>query len=485
MVRNVIAKPVLVWLSILVACLSGTVAAQLVDKNKAPNLANEGITRPLMGGPYPSLIGEGRAGADWNASANVIACDPFRAIRRGRQLFPRKFAGLEGLGPITNDGFGDINTDGSIGAGFADNCAACHGRPRGSAGFGGDVATRPDSRDAPHLFGLGLKEMLADEITTDLRAIRAAAKDRAKRLGIAVVRSLVSRGIGYGAIRALPDGTFDTTGEPSAEARQGRRLMQEIGCTVCHVPSLGIKRDRRVAEVETVFNPAQGHFNRLFATANLRLANPSSVGQAEVAKVPAMQPFAVQNIFTDFKRHDLGPNFHERNYDGTIRTHFLTTPLWGVGSTSPVRPRWSQHQPGRGDPPARRRGSGRAERLLGARSGQSPCGGEISRVVDSLSPRRHRIESGSGRSGGSRVPSVQARKYPADGAVQRSVHGGVATGRVTAELAAASLSATSSCAPCPAWRDPGGRSVAPFDGTKQVELGERLPGTSESLTVRR
>ena len=27
------------------------------------------------------------------------------------------------------------------------------------------MATRPDSRDAPHLFGLGLKEMLADEMT--------------------------------------------------------------------------------------------------------------------------------------------------------------------------------------------------------------------------------------------------------------------------------------------------------------------------------
>jgi hypothetical protein len=23
--------------------------------------------------------------------------------------------------------------------------------------------------------------------------------------------------------------------------------------------------------------------------------------------------FVVRNIFTDFKRHDLGPNFHERN----------------------------------------------------------------------------------------------------------------------------------------------------------------------------
>jgi len=40
--------------------------------------------------------------------------------------------------------------------------------------------TRPDSRDAPHLFGLGLKEMLADEITADLRAIRERGISEAK-----------------------------------------------------------------------------------------------------------------------------------------------------------------------------------------------------------------------------------------------------------------------------------------------------------------
>lgn len=43
----------------------------------------------------------------------------------------------------------------------------------------------------------------------------------------------------------------------------------------------------------------------------------------------------MRNIFADFKRHDLGPTFYERNYDGTTRTQFMTEPLWGVGSTAP------------------------------------------------------------------------------------------------------------------------------------------------------
>jgi hypothetical protein len=52
-------------------------------------------------------------------------------------------------------------------------------------------------------------------------------------------------------------------------------------------------------------------------------------------KRPRLQPFRVTNIFTDLKRHDVGPGFYERNFDGTMRTEFMTTPLWGVGSTAP------------------------------------------------------------------------------------------------------------------------------------------------------
>ena len=115
------------------------------------------------------------------SSAYLITRDPARAIRRGRQLFQRKFSLYEGLGPrVTNDSTGDIMETRRLGAGLSDSCAACHGRPRGSAGVGGDVATFPDSRDAPHLFGLGLIEMLADEMTADLRAIRTQALNEAK-----------------------------------------------------------------------------------------------------------------------------------------------------------------------------------------------------------------------------------------------------------------------------------------------------------------
>ena len=43
----------------------------------------------------------------------------------------------------------------------------------------------------------------------------------------------------------------------------------------------------------------------------------------------------MENFFSDLKRHDLGPAFHEREYDGTLVIEFITGPLWGVGTTPP------------------------------------------------------------------------------------------------------------------------------------------------------
>src|SRR5579883_253986 len=189
-----------------VSCCSD-MRAQLIDRTLAPNPLKEGIAKSLT-----DEIGAGRGDTMTpNSCAFIINRDPFRAIRRGRQLFQRKFTRADGQGPVAQDGVGDITQVPAIGAGLSDSCAGCHGRPRGSAGFGGDVVTRPDSRGAPHLFGLGLKEMLADEITADLRSIRAAALARAKTRNQPVVVPLFSKGIRYGSLVANPDRSVDTS----------------------------------------------------------------------------------------------------------------------------------------------------------------------------------------------------------------------------------------------------------------------------------
>src|SRR4029077_10306264 len=185
------------WITILAltsAALLGLALgthAQMIDNTQAQNTAMGGIHKSLL-----DEVGAGRGDVYTpGSSIYIIKRDPFRSIRRGRQLFQRKFTRLQGQGPNEKDGVGDINNDIAIGAGLSDSCALCHGRARGSAGAGGNVVTRPDSRDAGHLFGLGLKEMLADEITSDLRSTRDLAIAKAQQAKHSVTMKLVSKGI--------------------------------------------------------------------------------------------------------------------------------------------------------------------------------------------------------------------------------------------------------------------------------------------------
>lgn len=408
--------------------------AQLIDNTRATSVVKAGVQKSLS-----EEVGAGRGSlVTPDSSIYIISRDPFRAIKRGRQLFQRKFERVQGQGPNEGDGTGDLNTDPAIGAGLADSCALCHGRPRGAAGSGGVLDTRPDGRHVPHLFGLGLREMLGDEITSDLRGIRTAAINEAIRLKHPVTLRLESKGIRYGYITGLPDGSVDTSrvsgvdpdlrvkpfnaegsvfsirqflvqglhnemgledsfdpdilaassgarvvtpsgmvldgsldklsappppdvengneidpalvdylefyllnyftpahGQQNETTKLGRKIFNSIGCASCHIANLMIRHDRRVADVETRYDPTKGVFNKLFATVVPLYVTKDDGSGFPVLKQPAGKPFLVKDIFTDFKRHDLGPAFYERNWDGTIRTEFMTRALWGVGSDGP------------------------------------------------------------------------------------------------------------------------------------------------------
>jgi len=351
-----------------VTVTAATADAQLRDSTQIfPLVPGGAITKSFV-----QEIGSGRGDtSSAGSSLFIIKRDPFRAVRRGRQIFQRKFQFAQGLGPLTDDGIGNvalIGGDPSRAAGLADSCAGCHGRPRGAAGFGGDVVTRPDSRDAPHLFGLGLHEMIADEMTGSLRAIRAAAGNEAVETETDVTSTLRAKGVNFGSITAHGDGTFDTSGvvgvdadlrvrpffaqggtisireflvgafnaemglesadpdliraaagdvvqtpagmllngvtdrierspvgspttdgdfdevpdeiptsivdfmefyllnyfkpalgEQTPDAVAGRAVFTQIGCPSCHVANMVVTQDRRVADLDTVFNAAQGN----------------------------------------------------------------------------------------------------------------------------------------------------------------------------------------------------------------------------------
>ena len=121
------------WLVTAVLAMAPAGAfGQMIDKTQAPNAANDGINKSLA-----DQVGAGRG--NWmtpDSASFLISRDPFRSIRRGRQIFQRKFTRLEQQGPGVQDGIGDINTAITIGAGLSDSCASCHGRPRGAGRHG-------------------------------------------------------------------------------------------------------------------------------------------------------------------------------------------------------------------------------------------------------------------------------------------------------------------------------------------------------------
>ena len=107
-------------------------------------------------------------------------------------------------------------------------------------------------------------------------------------------------------------------------ALAGRAVFTQIGCATCHIPTFTINHDRRVADVDTVFDPAQGNpINRLFATATVKVVN----GLAGVddgtglptLKLPAGQSFVVNNFFADFKRHRPRPQLRRAELRGDVR----------------------------------------------------------------------------------------------------------------------------------------------------------------------
>ena len=156
-------------------------------------------------------------------------------IAHGALLFDAKFNGLDGQGrpaatgngkpmkrsPANDPGF--LRTSGVD----ANSCSGCHHQPviGGAGDFVANVFVLAQVRDPVitsvdgefsnerntlGMHGAGAIEMLAREMTSDLIAIRVAAGTEAASSQEAVERPLTTKGVNFGVIRALPDGTFDT-----------------------------------------------------------------------------------------------------------------------------------------------------------------------------------------------------------------------------------------------------------------------------------
>ncbi|MEO1090549.1 MAG: di-heme oxidoredictase family protein [Pseudomonadota bacterium] len=164
-------------------------------------------------------------------------------VEQGRQLFEAKFTRPEGAGrPLATQAIVPTKrrrpaeqSHQRLAGPDASACAGCHNDPAtGGAGefvvnaFVSEGFTSADfdsldpqfanERGTTHLFGAGLIELLAREMTRELQALRTGALARARAEGQAVTVRLVTKGVDFGRLSAEPDGVVDLAGLDGVDA---------------------------------------------------------------------------------------------------------------------------------------------------------------------------------------------------------------------------------------------------------------------------
>ncbi|HEV7734297.1 MAG TPA: di-heme oxidoredictase family protein [Candidatus Binatia bacterium] len=313
-------------------------------------------------------------------------------------------------------------------------CFSCHakGGPDGAgtqsqiALMRGDGArtTSADRRNAPHLLGLGPVALLANEMSTALRAQVDDARRRAQADGRPVEQALTAKGVSFGHVVAKSDGTLDVGGVDGVDAdltvrpfgwkghqatlrgmteeslhihqgllskrvqlgvrdgtvdagpygtgrwddvdrdgvsleiddgmlttvvgylaqleapvirpprdpglldafAAGRAQFDAIGCAGCHVPTLELDDPRL---------DAQQRAGAELPPFVIDVAKDGDGPKIEPKYAGARTSYLVR-LFSDLKRHDMGPALASPSPQGTIPANvFLTRPLWGLAETAP------------------------------------------------------------------------------------------------------------------------------------------------------
>ncbi len=375
---------------------------------------------------FREAIEPGRALAHNRAAAQrleAIASDASELYAVGAELFHHRFTRAEGFGARDLPALGRVHR-GARGGPDAYACADCH-RRGGPAGSGDAVdnayldgdGERPASaleRNPKSLAGLGVIELLAREMTRELRHERDSLIDDARRAGKAITIELVAKGVSFGELgcnergeldyrrvrgvdpnlevkpfgwkghsgslrsfvedelalhhgiqteslvaardveRVGPFGGGDPDGDGVSSELTGAQLtllvaflaMQEVptesppsdtlefdlyargaelfgrlGCATCHVPSLPL------GSAAYALEDASGRTLRTLDL--LREGGEPRLRRGADGTVRAY-------LYSDLKRHVMGPNLREaRRYRGVSEAAFVTPPLWGIARSRP------------------------------------------------------------------------------------------------------------------------------------------------------
>jgi mono/diheme cytochrome c family protein len=126
----------------------------------------------------------------------------------------------------------------------------------------------------------------------------------------------------FAAMQEVPTVELDYDGYSPALWIEGEKQFTEFGCAGCHTPSLRL--DSALYILPSRVGGAPIVVDLESEGAEPRLRRSSATGEFEVP------------LFSDLRRHDMGPELAESRWDGTVKPgDFVTAPLWGIARSRP------------------------------------------------------------------------------------------------------------------------------------------------------
>lgn len=225
-----------------------TAACALVFLAAGPVLAGDGVPPPWSEQTIRQHIGETRYEGPLSGQKleDLVAA--------GKALFTDRFTVEDGAGrPMATQAIIPTLRKHAVDAAFrrtagmdANACSSCHSDP--APGGGGPFTVNvfvsegfesvdfdsldpqfSNERNTNAIFGDGLVELLAREITAELRAERQQALKQARDTGQPVTVALSSKGVDFGKVTVNPDGTVDNSGIQGVDADLTIRPFSQKG----------------------------------------------------------------------------------------------------------------------------------------------------------------------------------------------------------------------------------------------------------------
>lgn len=129
-------------------------------------------------------------------------------------------------------------------------------------------------------------------------------------------------------------------GRRTSDTVAGEKLFHKVGCAVCHVPDWHLlAHDPKAKDYTQRFDGDRRYFelNVAYSEKNDRMEGKLVKLSEKKGNLtlPRRGAYTVRGVYSDFKYHDVGEDFYQVQFDGSVQKMWRTTPLWGVGTTAP------------------------------------------------------------------------------------------------------------------------------------------------------